>query len=492
MTVRSNSPIRTISMISVSHSPLTRAGAIINLILAVIVSCSAIASAQDTGSLNRATFDRWLGKYADAKPDFKPGDVLSAKDLERVRGFVIPGYFDQLNFPELRMEIIAPRSHTPRKDFVECSEKYQAQVKLKADGTLANYVCGQPFANSALSDSDPKSGIRAAWNFEYRWQNYGPYDLNFMFIYARFGGSHQGQAPDAIEPPPSGWAGGTEFQSKLPTHAAQFFGGGGTFVKIVSSFYQRTYFSHLAPRAAEGGLLPVPDANQILYKDFEGFFSPYDVRGEVLITYRYNDPYRADDAWAYDPRERRVRRISVEVKSDSLAGSDQTEEDFNTFSGREVRWNFKFLGWRKMLCVMDSKYDYPRLYGPNGNVPNDVWSMRRFAVVERRPKEPNHPYSAVLMFWDSEDFHPWSAAIFDRQGRLWKTLTYNWRWSEDTVDWVEMNHGMQTSNLQLLVANDYKNQRATIFPAFGGGYPDVNISQVSKIFDVNKLEQFHR
>src|SRR5262249_28505822 len=150
------------STISVLHSPLIRAAAIINLILAVAISCSATALAQGAGGLNRAAYDQWLAKNADAKPDFKPGDVLTAKDLERIRPFVPPGYLDQLNFPELRMEIIAPRNHTPRQDFVECTEKYQAQVKLKADGTLDNYVCGQPFANSALSEADPESGIEAA------------------------------------------------------------------------------------------------------------------------------------------------------------------------------------------------------------------------------------------------------------------------------------------------------------------------------------------
>ena len=55
---------------------------------------------------------------------------------------------------------------------------------------------------------------------------------------------------------------------------------------------------------------------------------------------------------------------------------------------------------------MDSKYDYPRYFGPNGIVPDDVWSIRRFAVVERTPKEQHHPYSSVVMLWDTEDWHP--------------------------------------------------------------------------------------
>ncbi|HZO80440.1 MAG TPA: DUF1329 domain-containing protein [Candidatus Binataceae bacterium] len=475
-----------------------RAGWVGYAMLAVLVSAGALlaaaapAAAQGAPGYSRQTVDQWLAGNANAKPDFKPGDVLTAKDLERIRSFIVPGYIDQLNFPELKMEIVAPRSHRPRKDFMQCTEKYQAQVKLKSDGTLDNYLCGQPFPNEALRPGDPQSGYKAIWNFEHRWQNYGPLDLNFMFVYDTFGGDHNGAAPGAIESPPDTWTGGRHFKSKMPTDASRFFGGGGTFVKTLSSFYQRVYYSHLAQREAEGGLAPVPDAKDYFWKEFEGFFAPYDMRGQVFITYRYNDPYRSDDAWAYDPSLRRVRRISVEVKSDSLVGTDQTEEDFNTFSGRPVRWNWKFLGWRNLLCVMDSKYDYPRFFGPNGDVPDDAWSMRRFAVVERTPKEPHHPYSSVVMFWDAEDWHPWMAVMFDRQQSLWKSLTYTYRWSEDYKDWAEINHGVEAAGLQGLVAIDYHNRRATIFPAFGGGYPEIDPKRVEKLFDINKLEELHR
>ena len=114
-------------------------------IVAVIALGASRAAAQNVKNYTRATLDQWQSKYADAKPDFKPGEVLGSKDLERIRPFVPPGWFEQLNFPEFKMEIMAARSHTPRKDYQECTEKYQAQVKLNPDGSLANYVCGQPF-----------------------------------------------------------------------------------------------------------------------------------------------------------------------------------------------------------------------------------------------------------------------------------------------------------------------------------------------------------
>jgi hypothetical protein len=113
-------------------------------------------------------------------------------------------------------------------------------------------------------------------------------------------------------------------------------------------------------------------------------------------------------------------------------------------------------------------------------------------VVERTPKELHHPYSSVMMFWDAEDWHPWMAVMFDRQQNLFKSLTYTFRWSEDFKEWAELNHGVQSAQLQGLAAIDYHSQRATIFPAFGAGFPDVDVNHVDKLFDISKLEEFHR
>jgi hypothetical protein len=471
---------------------VVRAAGILSVALTLVTACAAIALAQDARNTTRVDLDQWLAKYNGAKPDFKPGDVLTVKDLERIRPFMVPGYVEQYKFPGLHIEIIPARSHTPRKDYVECTEKYQAQVRIKPDGAIDNYFCGQPFADASLSAADPLSGYKAAWNFEARWWNYGPIIMSVLFVYDRFGGGHQGQAPNVIEGPPAGWISGVEYKSKLPTDAAKFFGGGGTFVKTANILYERVYFSHLAPRAEAGGLLPLPEAKDVYYKEFSGFFSPFDVRGQVFITYRYNDPHRADDAWAYDPQSRRVRRVSVEVKEDSLGGTDTTNQDYYTFSDRVAQWNFRFLGWKDMLCVMDGKYDYAHYYGPNGNLPDDVWSIRRLAVVERTAKKSNHPYSSVVMFWDAENWHPWMAAAFNHEHKLWKTIVYSGRWTEDYNEWSEINHGVDATQLSGITATDYQNQRATIFSDFGTGYPAANLEQVGKIFDISKLEQFHR
>jgi hypothetical protein len=143
------------STISAVRRCLTRSVCILSLTFALATGSAALALAQDPQNTTRADIDQWMAKYGDAKPDFKPGDVLTEKDLERVRPFMMPGYIEQYKFPGMHMEIIAARSHTPRKDYMDCTEKYQAQVKINPDGSMDNYFCGQPFADASLSAADP-------------------------------------------------------------------------------------------------------------------------------------------------------------------------------------------------------------------------------------------------------------------------------------------------------------------------------------------------
>ena len=108
----------------------------------------------DVKSYTRATFDEWVKKYQDAEPTFKPGDVITQKDLDKLRPFIPPGYIEQLDFPDFRAEIGAPGDYSQHKDFIQCTEQYQSQVALEANGALKNYVCGQPFAVTKLKVED--------------------------------------------------------------------------------------------------------------------------------------------------------------------------------------------------------------------------------------------------------------------------------------------------------------------------------------------------
>ena len=99
------------------------------------------------------------------------------------------------------------------------------------------------------------------------------------------------------------------------------------------------------------------------------------------------DPYRADDAWAYIPNLRRVRRISAEVKSDSLLGTDITIDDFDGFNDRVLNWDWKFLGWKDTLQINDPGNHYVRYFSPANIVPDDQWSVKRMGVTLLTPEK---------------------------------------------------------------------------------------------------------
>jgi len=459
---------------------------LIGSIAALVLLLAAPVRAQDYKSYTRETFDQWYEKYKDTKADFKPGDVLTAKDIERMRPFVPPGYLEQLNFPEFKAEIIAPVSHRPRQDYVDCTEKYQSQVRMKPDGSVENYTCGQPFS-SELKVDDPQAGFKAAWNFEYRWQNYG-YFCDCPATWDRFGGSHA--TPPEYEPPPPSWREGIPFTWTKPSaeEMKDIYGGGGNFQRHLTCMYKKIIESHL-PQLPDH-LVPAPDAATFEWKEFTGFFEPFDIRGTAFIIYRYNDPFRADDAWAYIPNLRRVRRISAEVKSDSLLGTDHTLEDFYGFSGRPLEWKWKFMGFKDALVVMDSKYDYTHLYGPNGIIPNDVWSLRRFVLIERKSKDPRHPYSSVVDFWDPENWDTFYMEAWDRKGKLWKVWEFQKKWTETFKDWADINKGTFITNFQSIQVLDLQNDRGTIWIT-PGGYPNLDV-KVLGLYDINKLEEIHR
>src|SRR5690606_2320772 len=113
------------------------------------------------------------------------------------------------------------------------------------------------------------------------------------------------------------------------------------------------------------------------FREYTGFNSPFDIAGTAFLILRYDDPRKADDSWAYIPSLRRVRRISVEVKSDSLLGTDHTLEDFYGFNGRPLEHDCEYIGTKEILAVARSRNTDTVYYGPNGWVPIADWALRQ-------------------------------------------------------------------------------------------------------------------
>jgi hypothetical protein len=472
-------------------------------VLAVCAGAAGIAFAADPATYTVDTYRNWLTQYANAKPDFKTGDVLTAKDLERMRPLVPPGYLEQLNFPNFKAQVIDVIPHTPASTYLRCTEQYASQVKLRADGAIMNYTCGQPFPNEGLSPSDPLSGFKAAWNYTYRYLYFGFYDLSVDTGLIRLGYDIGGGATNfaAAAPPPGHYVSDLPaWKTPFPTEAEvkSDYGGAGHIERYLTLFYARVPFSHLAD--LEGKAQPLAGADKIEQENLTYFLTPFDIRGTAFIIWRYledadkGDPYRADDAWAYIPNLRRVRRISAEVKSDSLLGTDITIDDFDGFNDRVLNWDWKFLGWKDTLQINDPGNHYVRYFSPANIVPDDQWSVKRMGVTLRTPKDPRHPYSAVINFWAADAWSPGYQFTFDRKGKLWKVIEWEYKYSETFKPgfWAETMNGAHAVIWWHLSAIDVQNSRATVFRQQGPVMERYSPQLLKALFDPGALESIHR
>ena len=457
------------------------------------------AQSGDPTTYTHETFVQWFNDTKDAEPDFKAGDVLTHADLARVKPFMFPGYFEQWekwNDGSLELKVVETYNVQPHKTVLECNEKYQKQVALAADGALENYICGYPFSNDdILADADDSNaGLKTAWNYDKRFYWRGYFVANALTTWLRFGGEHTAPEP---EKPPEAWLGEeVDIDTDWDYDTDRIYGGGGTYERSLGTFYHKAYHSQLSMFPDNNYMLPENDDAKIMHwKEFTGFFSPYDVRGTSFIIARYIDPRRTDDGWAYVPSLRRVRRISAEVKSDSLMGTEHTLEDFYGFSGRPLEWDWKFWGKKKFLAVhikTEHEDDGVQYGGPDGWLNDDVWQVRELFVVERIPKDPRHPYKSAIMAIDPQSWEPWNHVAFDRKGKLWKLWQWGYQWSDDSKRYKFMNENRGAVHWRNVDTVDIQNGRGNLWREYGGGLPDFSVDFINGLYDLNRLTELHR
>ena len=421
--------------------------------------------------VTKETVLQWVEQYRSATPDFHPGDTVTAAQLDKVRPFLPPGFIDEFSFPEAEFQIAPSGDYTPHRAYREATEKFSGQTRLAPDGALAGYAAGQPFPNDTLDPNDPQAGLKAAWNFNFRWQHYGQRTGKYFYLFMRPGeraATGQEVPSDAIE------------------------GRGGLVERVLWQRFQRVYFTHLAMHPENDHAFPTADARSFEFKDYLEFTDPYEVRGQRMVIHRPADPHEPDQSWTYVPALRKVRRFSAEEKSDSFVGSEQTLDDFYGFSGRVLDWNWKFHGWKEILHIMNSRYPHPRHYGPKGRAPYDRWELRKCAVMEMTPKDPRHPYSSKITFWDAQTYQAAVTLAFDREGKLWKMWQPQISWSEEPGRDERADRGVFVSRFGGTPVIDVKNDQSTLFITLSTDYPKVTPAQVQGLFDVNKLTEGKR
>ena len=356
-----------------------------------------------TGPPARAAEDTGTGA-----PAFKEGDVITFDQLESLRPFLPKEVWanrDFFFFEGMKLEI-GPSfaDYSPATVYQDATKQFAGQPKLGPDGSLENYVAGQPFAMDQIDcKGDPQAGLKTIWNFHYRWSP--PSGLS-SFYYSYWDRGEE--LPLYYE----GTGGGVAL-SRRPEPALLAEGG--------DMFRGET-------RKNAGGAEVT---------------APFDARGIMLLTYRYKesdkplDQARNDDTWVYVPTLRRVRRISTAQRTDAISGTDFTLDDLFSFNGVVPQYEWACIGEQDILAPFNTKVKgYPLVkdqnFGPYGlSFANDRWELRRAILVRMVPRNKEHPYSRKDIYIDKQTLQPLYSFAYDQKEELWKILYHNHRWSQD-------------------------------------------------------------
>lgn len=427
---------------------------------------------------------KWLKDNQAAQPQFVDGDTITFAKADLVKPFIPAEQQSEVLFEGMDMKIKDAGDLTPPEAFKAATEKFKGTATIAADGAIENYTAGRPFDPEKFTPGSTEDGSKMVWNWMFRWQNDGLKINEVHWVWVRRGGTHEQH----------------EIMTTDGGKYKEFYAGGGSFERVLTGPYQRVMMSHRADLPETNYKMNNGEgfAKDTNFREYTGFTAPFDISGTAFLILRYDDPRKADDSWAYIPSLRRVRRISVEVKSDSLLGTDHTLEDFYGFNGRPLEHKWEYVGTARILAVARSRYTDTHYYGPNGWAPLDDWAVRKMDVMRMYPQRSGHPYSTKFIYVDRESGESYYANAFDKAGELWKIWQIQKGWTDDPQ--YQAQHtgpfkgdvtppGSRVESFQSINVIDLQNNRGTLVPCRGGSYPNTTIAEVKKTHDVNYLTE---
>ncbi|MEM7543071.1 MAG: DUF1329 domain-containing protein [Pseudomonadota bacterium] len=448
-----------------------------------LVAAVAASLSMGAHAFSRDDHLAWLKENQAAEPQFVVGDTITIDNADLIRPFIPREQQETLIFDGMEMKIVEASDLSPRQDFLDVTAKFAGQATIGSDGALENYTAGKPFDPDSLEPGS-EGGQKLIWNYTYRWQHAGVSVADVQWIWVRPGGSHDDHEAVTVE--------GGKFKEN--------YLGGGQFERLLRGPYQRVLMSFRSD---------LPESNYLFnngkgfakntdFREYTGFVAPFDIAGTAFLILRYSDPRKADDAWAYIPSLRRVRRISAEVKSDSLLGTDHTLEDFYGFNGRPLEHDWVYVGDARILAINSSRNVGGVYYGPNGWSMLDDWQLRDYRVMNQIPKSSQHPYSEKFIYMEKQTEMAFYANAFDQGGELWKSWQMSKNWTEDP-QYREIQEGVHggkptpdgvnVPSFQTINVIDHQNGRGTLVPCFGNSYPFPEFKAVKRTMDVNYLTE---
>jgi hypothetical protein len=210
--------------------------------------------------------------------------------------------------------------------------------------------------------------------------------------------------------------------------------------------------------------------------------SPYDIAGSAVMTWRYLDPQKQDNTFAFVPAIRRVRRMSSANRSDAMFGSDGAVDDAGGYDGKVTAMEWKILrkqealapfpsaapgrlvkgeegGWLSSEDIEVTVYGYEKegWQGAQWAPVNWLWVKMPVYVLEMKPKDPYYNYGIQHLWVQTETWGTVYKTIYDKAGKYWKTFIVEGRCFENKDKGFHHVHAGD----QLIV--DKRSNHATVF-----------------------------
>jgi len=340
-----------------------------------------------------------------------PGDTITKDQAGKVADLVSPGNLILVK-QGMTMKIVPTERLEWPPPYKAATEKYSAQVQLARDGTLKNYAAGLPFP--LVDANDSQAALKVMWNFSYR----PLYTDDAVSKNVEIASYRPGSTP--ADP------------------VAHFTIGN-------VGFYNNTGRTEVNPIPTN----PEATTAGIRYRfGAYPFLEPSEMRGFGFIRYRSIDPKIEDNSWMLNPRSRRVTRASASELSDVLGisqpgagagagaatyASNLDPDSFFGFAAKIENFNYKFLGEKPMLAVVNAENSPAKACPSDGGrtICPENWEMRQLYVIEADAKQTSMLGSGVsipkrIFYVDSEGWFITASDQYDRDGKLWKTIaTFN-------------------------------------------------------------------
>ena len=352
--------------------------------------------------------------------------MVGPQNWQAVKGMVGENLLDRIR-TGYSFQLNEPRPRRAPKEYMLATDKYSSQVALGSNGELLNYVAGIPFPN--VKPNDPQGGLKLAWNFARRWVGDD---------FKEGGGTLTGKAmSQTIEKD------GSERKSEVIRHEIKARG------RVT-----------VEPRPS------IPGYEHIDWMIIRADEYPRDTSGTTTLETRYIDPNRDDDLYVYVPSIRRVRRAPPIQRCATLAPTEFTYDDVNSFNGKITNFNYRVLGQSRMLGNL-SQREVPFERRKGDYLPlKEGWEIIDTYVLEITPKDPDYCYPKKILYIDQLTYQALWVVVLDAKGHLWKEQF-------NLYTRVNLPDGQEVISSSAPVIVNVQNGRASVFSttrAFNQGY----------------------